>query len=109
MGGVVKAESANETAGYTICLPVGDATHKDLQSAHKSVSVKCWVSRDISAYANSEFDYAMFPVAIGLFWNHGGGGFPHIAIGRDLHTSRSMGECKGRGQCLPKNGWSVIP
>ena len=72
-GYLVEGKTPIDLIGYKIWLTVEDSTHKSLKTANQDGRAKCWMSRDISICANSEFSYAMYPGAIVLIRNNGAG------------------------------------
>ena len=67
-------ETGNEVSGYESVLKHHQAVKKSLGPIGPNVRNKTWMSQDLSVYANNEYVYATFPIALSLFWGKGGKG-----------------------------------
>ena len=66
-------KTGNEVSGYESVLKHHQAVKKSLGPIDPNVRNKTWMSHDLSVYANNEYVYATFPIALALFWGKGGG------------------------------------
>ena len=66
-------KTANEVSGYQSVLKPFQAVRESLDPIDPNVRNKTWMSQDLSAYANNEYVFATFPIALALFWDKGGG------------------------------------
>ena len=64
--------SANTHAGYRISTPQENAVQKSLLPANLNVRTQVWTPQGLSISANSEYAYAIPPIALALFWGKGG-------------------------------------
>ena len=67
-----KILSAKEVSGYRQSMPPGDAIQKRLSPISENARNRVWTSRELGVYSNSEFVYAICPIAIALVWGKGG-------------------------------------
>ena len=67
------AKTANEVSGYQSALKPHQAVRKSLDPADPKVRSKTWIPPGLSVYANNEYVFATFPIALALFWDKGGG------------------------------------
>ena len=67
-----KAQSANDVSGYRTSMAIEDAIQKCLAPISENARTRIWMSQELSVYSNSEFAYAIFPIAIALFCDKGG-------------------------------------
>ena len=66
------AKAANEIAGYLSALKPHQAVKKCLGPIDGNARNKVWTPPDLNVYANNEYVYAIYPIAIALFWERGG-------------------------------------
>ena len=66
-------KSGNEVSGYESVLKQHQAVEKSLGPIGANVRNKTWMSQDLSVYANNEYFYATFAIALSLSWDKGGG------------------------------------
>ena len=57
---------ANEVSEYRASMSQEDAVRKSLFPISLNVRTQIWMSRDLKIFSNSEYAYAIFPVAIAL-------------------------------------------
>ena len=55
--------SANEVAGYRAPLSLEDAVRKCLLPISSNFRSEIWISRDLKVFPNSEYVYAISPIA----------------------------------------------
>ena len=67
-------KTANEVAGYEPVLKPYQSVRKSLGPIDPKVRNKTWMSPGLSVYANNDYVFATFPIALALFWDKGGGG-----------------------------------
>ena len=65
-------KTANEIAGYLGVLKPHEAVRKSLDPIDPKVRNKTWMSSELCVYANNEYVFATFPIALALFWDMGG-------------------------------------
>ena len=65
-------KTANEVSGYQSVLKPFQAVRKSLDPIDPNVRNKTRMSHDLSVYANNEYVFATFPIALALFWDKGG-------------------------------------
>ena len=67
---------SDELDGYRISTRRGNEVRRILLPANLNVRAKVWMSRDLRIYSNSEYVYAIPPIALAVFWDKGGRGNP---------------------------------
>ena len=67
----VNVLTANEMSGYRTATIKEDALQKCRLPISDNVQSRVWMSHDLSVYSNSEYVYAIFPIAGALFWDKG--------------------------------------
>ena len=104
-----KTLSANEVSGYMQSMFPEDAIRKCLSPISENARSRILMSQELSVYSNSEFVYAIFPIAISLFW--GEMESPNCRVGTvvyDFHNSNTLSERKGYKQLFYKNKRSMV-
>ena len=71
-----RPKTANGISGYRTSMAKEDALRKCLLPVSDNVTSRVWMSRDLSVYSNSEYFYAIFPIAVALFWDRWGREIP---------------------------------
>ena len=66
--GPEKALTANEVSGYRVSMGLECAFRKRLAPISENARSRISMSQELSAYSNSEFAYAIFPIAIDFFF-----------------------------------------
>ena len=64
-------KTANEVPVYQSVLKPYHAERKSLDPIGPQVRNKTRMSPDLSVYANNEYVFAAFPIALALFWERG--------------------------------------
>ena len=64
--------SAGELSRYGKSMPKSDAVEKCLDAISENVRNQIWLCPSLSIYSNSAYVYAIFPIAVSLFWEKGG-------------------------------------
>ena len=59
-------------SGYMSSMSEEDAVRKCLLPISDNVTSRDWMSRDLSVYSNSEYVYAIYPIAVDLVWGQWG-------------------------------------
>ena len=59
--------TAYEMSGYRPSMTKDDALRKCLLPISDNVESRVWMSQDLSIYSNSEYVYAIFPIAVAFF------------------------------------------
>ena len=65
-------KTANGISGYLGVLKPHEAVRKSLDPIDPKVRNKAWMSSELCVYANNEYVFATFPIALALFWDKGG-------------------------------------
>ena len=66
------AQSANDLPGCKKSTALEDSIREFLAPIPDNARARIWMSLDLSLYSNSEYVYAIFPIAISLFLGKGG-------------------------------------
>ena len=61
-------KSSNELDGYKVSMPKSDAVEKCIGPISENARNQIWMCPELSVFSNSEYAYAIFPIAIALFW-----------------------------------------
>ena len=64
--------SPNELDGYKVSMWKADAVGKCLGQISENARNQVWMCPELSVFSNSEYVYAIFPIAISLFRGKGG-------------------------------------
>ena len=67
-----KVQTANGLSGYKNSTALEDSIQKFLAPISVNARTRIWTAQDLSLYSNSEYLYAIFPIAIAVFWDRGG-------------------------------------
>ena len=71
---------ANEVSGYRQSTNKEESVQKSLLPISLNARAKIWMSRDLKVFPNSEYVYAISPIAIALFWGKGGLGIANSEL-----------------------------
>ena len=88
--------TANEVSGYRTCTSKEDAIRKRIAAISENAQNRILMSQELSIYANSEYVYAIFSIAIALFLDKGSRVNCRVgAIVYDFHDSNALFEQNG--------------